>query len=361
LDILSKQQKFNITTDFISGIVNLCNRKIILKKFQNNSPSFLCSAKVLQEGIDIPLCDAVCFVDTKTSVIDTIQSLSRCLTYDVNKLQAYIILPFIGDNNCIKNDDRTNDLRIIIKNLIECDENVKEFFNSLKQKSIKNSNSQEDTHIEELYFTEDLNNVSVVFNSDIIDKLNSISYDTYSQSRAKVYKKYKSINEYRTNVLIDFDQSIPMYPEKIYKRLGWIDWKDYIGTYNEDVKQQLIKYKVDKCRDITKCVINGQRIRHLIKNKNNTGSIIRIGIYNNNTITCDNIVYPSLNSFAVGTYKIHRPDRVHTVNAWTDCYLEVNGIWILMDDLPIINQNNDNIQSPIRRPIKKQTKITQLE
>jgi len=324
----------NTHSNFISGNNNLQSRNSILDLFQSTDGSILCSAKVLQEGVDIPLCDAVCFVDTKTSVVDTIQSLSRCLTYNENKQMAYIILPFFNDSK-IKNDERTNDLRIIIKNLIECDDNIREYFDGLKNKSVIHTpNDNDETLIDPNSLTSDLNNISVIYNVNIFEQLNSISYDTYVQARDKVHKKYKSINEYKSNILNDFNNDVPLNPEIIYKRLGWKGWKEYIGTDIDEIKPIVEPH--NKCRDIIKCVRNGQRVLHSINNKDGTGKINRIGIYNNGTITCDGKIYYTLNLFAQHSFKIHRPERDPAVNAWKDCKLEMNGSWISMDNLPLI-------------------------
>lgn len=337
IDSLNKTKKY---CDYISGNDDIKTRTIKLENFQTNERTILCSAKVLQEGVDIPHCDAVCFVDTKTSVVDTIQSLSRCLTYNENKHMAYIILPFFKDST-IKDDIRTNDLRIIIKNLIECDENVKEYFDTLKNKSKIEKKENSKIYEQPDILQTNLNNIVVDYDAQIIEQLNSISYDTYLQAHKKVYKKYKSIKEYRENIIKDYDNDIPLFPENIYKRLGWNGWKEYIGTDIENCEKK--KEKIKKCRDITKCVKNGQRIRHCIKNKDKTQDIKRICIYNNGIITCIddngekvNIQYDTLNKMAENTYKKYRPDRCVDVNAWTNCEIEVDGKWISMDNLPIL-------------------------
>jgi hypothetical protein len=81
---------------------------------------------------------------------------------------------------------------------------------------------------------------------------------------------------------------------------------------------------VKGCRDMRKCFINGQRIRHTIGiNKTWIGTYdsSRNGIlHNGKTLT--------LNEFAVSHYKMERPDRVSNVNAWKECKCEVDGKWI---------------------------------
>jgi len=41
------------------------NREHIIQNFQDIDYSILCSARVLQEGVDIPKCDGVIFIDIK--------------------------------------------------------------------------------------------------------------------------------------------------------------------------------------------------------------------------------------------------------------------------------------------------------
>jgi hypothetical protein len=79
------------------------------------------------------------------------------------------------------------------------------------------------------------------------------------------------------------------------------------------------------CRDMTKCFMNGQKIRHTIGN-NKTW----IGIYNSskNKIVHNGIFYGSLSGFTGAHYAIERPERTNRSNGWAECECEVNGKWI---------------------------------
>jgi len=79
------------------------------------------------------------------------------------------------------------------------------------------------------------------------------------------------------------------------------------------------------CRDVTKCFINGQRIRHTI-GINKTW----IGVYDSskNGIICDGKFYKTLSGFAATHYSIDRTDRVKSANGWKECECEVNEKWI---------------------------------
>jgi len=94
----------------------------------------------------------------------------------------------------------------------------------------------------------------------------------------------------------------------------------------EDDNQSIISNSpVVKCRDMSKCFINGQRIRHTI-GINKTW----IGIYDSskNGIMYDTKFYKSLSGFAEMHYSIDRTDRVKSANGWKECECEVNEKWI---------------------------------
>ena len=82
---------------------------------------------------------------------------------------------------------------------------------------------------------------------------------------------------------------------------------------------------VVKCRDMSICFTNGQRIRHTI-GINKTW----IGIYDSskNGIIYDKNFYKSLSGFAAMHYSIDRKDRVKSANGWKECECEINGKWI---------------------------------
>ncbi len=83
-----------------------------------------------------------------------------------------------------------------------------------------------------------------------------------------------------------------------------------------------------KCRDVSKCFYEGQRIRHCIGDDNKTW----IGIYSEetNSIIHNDISYSGrspLNKFATAHYEYERPHRT-SCNAWAECECEVKGKWI---------------------------------
>jgi hypothetical protein len=82
---------------------------------------------------------------------------------------------------------------------------------------------------------------------------------------------------------------------------------------------------VTRCRDMTKCFTDGQRIRH----KGHKTQTTWIGTYDS---TKGKIIYDgnsyTLNMFAVTHYKTERPDRTSKANAWAECECEKDGEWV---------------------------------
>ena len=75
--------------------------KEILTNFQKFYKTIITSAKILQEGIDLPKCNTIAFIDRKISTIDCIQS--RCLTKNKKKKISYINDLSVLNNNGTKN------------------------------------------------------------------------------------------------------------------------------------------------------------------------------------------------------------------------------------------------------------------
>ena len=88
------------------------------------------------------------------------------------------------------------------------------------------------------------------------------------------------------------------------------------------------------CRNLKDCVRNGTRIKHIIKDKGDW-----IGIYNTdlNVIIHNSISYKGkspLNKFVLAHYTYYNINR--RTNAWDVCYCEINNLWVLMSNLPVI-------------------------
>lgn len=238
---------------YIEGDHTSIERKTIIKQFIETDNSFLCSCKTMQEGVNIPLCDATCFIDMKHGVVDIVQSLSRCLTVVDGKGMSYIILPFFGEQNDLKDDERTNNFRLIISHLIDVDESLKEQFDYIeyKYKSRGDKPFVPGSVSSEKNIDIDVDKINVIFDDVLINEMRSISYDPYIIAQKKVYKKYKDEDDFKENVVKDFEKHIPLDPEKIYNRMGWRGWDIFLGNEEDDsvpydIKQTYFSNKQSK-------------------------------------------------------------------------------------------------------------------
>ena len=128
---LNKQiYKKDIYIDCIDGGTTMRNRRNTIREFEKNKLSIICSARVLNEGINIPIIDSECFVDPRSSTIDIIQCIGRAVRLHPNKKMAKIIVPILSDNimDSEVDEGRYGNVIRILKSLSTTDEGIKEYF-----------------------------------------------------------------------------------------------------------------------------------------------------------------------------------------------------------------------------------------
>lgn len=100
-----------------------------INSFETSKLSILTTAKVFNEGINIPVIDSVCFVDQRDSTIDLIQCIGRALRKCDGKTMAKILVPyFFEDINTLDDNFYFPKLVNVIKAISESDEEVKAYF-----------------------------------------------------------------------------------------------------------------------------------------------------------------------------------------------------------------------------------------
>ena len=261
----------NINIKSIYGELSIKERQKIINEFEDidckYSNTILCSAKVLQEGVDIPPCDGVCFVDLKTSSVDTIQSISRCLTFLKNK-KAFIIIPFDeldlipiqGDDlqsksNNIKLTPYAMDLRLLLRNIVEIDENAKAYFRLCSNQMIDN---KENKCSNENINTLDTQLYGCVVDSLIIREMSEIAFEIFHVAKKRIKEiGYISLEDYKINVEKDFKGDIPKEADKVYKSFGWHGWNDYLGI---DPFMTLLQVQKHMYRVNSLHIINNQKL-----------------------------------------------------------------------------------------------------
>jgi len=118
-----------ILVGHLNGSTSMTKRTKIIKDFALSKKAILCSARVLNEGVNIPVVDSVCFVDPRFSTIDIIQCIGRSLRLHEGKNMAHIIVPIFINNfeDNFDKDAHGNVIRIL-KSLKNTDSGVIEYF-----------------------------------------------------------------------------------------------------------------------------------------------------------------------------------------------------------------------------------------
>jgi len=95
MDFMTK----NVSNYTFSGDNTIKYRSKCVESFISDELSALHTAKVLQEGINIPSVDSVFFCDPRESQIDIIQCIGRALRLSQGKTMAHIIIPIQYDES----------------------------------------------------------------------------------------------------------------------------------------------------------------------------------------------------------------------------------------------------------------------
>lgn len=171
--------KDNLKCIYLSGNDNMNKRKNEILKFEQSEMSIISSARIFGEGVDIKICDSICFANNKNSSIDIIQYVGRCLRKCKslpNKL-SYILVPFIIYNNDFFNYENQSyvKLRKILKTIGTTDDIITEKIelidsNKYIEKYINKENVKINNNFNINEFTQNLLTKIFDRNGIIIDK-----------------------------------------------------------------------------------------------------------------------------------------------------------------------------------------------
>lgn len=126
-----------IFIDYLDGRDTMNKRKRVLKSFADSEIGVISSARVLNEGVNVPIIDSLCFVDVRMGTIDIIQCIGRTLRLHPEKKLATIIVPTqIKDFDEEFDNETYGNLIHILKALKNTDTSIVEYF-SLKKEGKK--------------------------------------------------------------------------------------------------------------------------------------------------------------------------------------------------------------------------------
>jgi superfamily II DNA or RNA helicase len=186
IDIVDKK----VDVNQIDGNDSAKRKNDLIRDFKRYDKSVLTSAKVLNEGVNIPIIDSVCFVESRNSAIDIVQCVGRALRKYDGKKKASIIIPVI--ENELDKEGKFDNLIKIIKNLGEYDQAIKEYFLERNNDNIINKKFS----IRVINYEN--NNVKCGIKLDlkaVYDKINTIVLDSVYAWDTMLNKVIKYIDE----------------------------------------------------------------------------------------------------------------------------------------------------------------------
>jgi predicted helicase len=169
--------KLDIEVDWLDGSFPVKKRNKILDQFKGyGKQSIVCSARVLNEGVNIQCVDTVMFVSPKQSVKDVIQCTGRALRLYDGKTIANVIVPMIVDGTEGSNtkSDSFTSLWDIVRAIGTQDHVIIEYF---KEMSTRKANG---TKVN--WLIETLNEVVIENHINIEQWTNDINYDCWKRS-----------------------------------------------------------------------------------------------------------------------------------------------------------------------------------
>ena len=232
----------------VSGAMPTSVRGKIVDEFANSEKGIITNAKCLTEGVDVPNIDCVLFADPRKSKVDIIQAVGRALRKKEGKDFGYVILPVFTDannNDEIIESEEFKDVLTTIRALASNDERIIEEFKDISKGKKAN---RKDSLVQ---FNIDVNIAELINENELIesiqlktwDKLAKLSWMPFEEARDYVrglgFKNLKEwLNYFKSNKI---PKDIPISAAKVYNKLGWISWGNFLG--NNNIKLGSIKYE----------------------------------------------------------------------------------------------------------------------
>lgn len=117
LSSVNNQLDESIYFNHVNGEMSSGERSSIMQDFSRADKGLISNARVLTEGVDIPVIDAVYFVDPKNSLVDIVQAVGRALRKSDDKASeySYVVIPMIiPKDTSMFNEFVDNDFSTII-------------------------------------------------------------------------------------------------------------------------------------------------------------------------------------------------------------------------------------------------------
>lgn len=258
----------------MSGSTKMCDRDMIFNEFNSyNGISIICSAKVLNEGVDIPCVDTVAFVEPRSSTIDVTQCVGRAMRLHDDMKECYVLIPVLYDK--VEEEHNYKQVILILTAMNELDDKLVEEFSirGVNNKIIVRNMDRVVDIKDDGKILYDIEDIEGKLERKVLDS-NHFSWDKrlaqvieYIEEHKKLPNKRDNINNY-TKMLGNWIGNQKKYHKKrmyIFKNdIYYIKWSKFIENYsdyfrsNEDIwDETLIKVKeyininnnLPQCRD----------------------------------------------------------------------------------------------------------------
>jgi hypothetical protein len=248
--------------------MSMNKRNVITNKFEQSKTSILCSAKCMNEGVNIPIIDCVVPVDNMESSIDIVQFVGRAFRKHLNKKMSYVFIPMlISEGTDIVNfKSDYNNVRVLLRALSHQDSRIVQWFNEYSAPHNDNIKKLLNNIIE--FSTDGTNKFELDIKMKLIKDFNKCAPESFDKAK-EIVKSLKFVTKNEYNEWCDNREShfnIPKNADSVYKTLGWITWSDYLSTSNADKKD--IEVRVQKHNKNLKNKITdiNEHIKYLLVN-----------------------------------------------------------------------------------------------
>jgi superfamily II DNA or RNA helicase/prophage antirepressor-like protein len=244
--IIWLQKLLNITVNTYTIDCNTAKTKRAdyITKFKLDSDiSLMLNIQILNEGIDIPICDSVFITDPNNNIENLIQRMSRANRIYLSKIECKIymycsenkinkILNYINKNTNNELKDKIYKIKIVNTNKpIEIKQNIKKSKNILTNNQIINKIDSDFDKQQINDIDSDFNNkINSEIDSEIINNINNIaSFNTINFENNKIF------------VIIDNSKICWFNAKQICKSLNYVDTKHIITKHVEKEDKTQLK------------------------------------------------------------------------------------------------------------------------
>ena len=220
-----KQIELGVNALHVNSKVPMDIRKERVEEFELADEAVLTNAKCLTEGIDIPICDSVMFVDKKNSIVDIVQAAGRPLRLYEGKELAHIIVPIWKDSSDQADESNHSQIVGVLRALGDQDERIK----SNIQDIMSRANSGKRNIHDENDIIRISGDVEVRIRDAIfIEALNrGMGNEFLPYEEAKIYMHKVKLKSWKEFKLWDRPYFIPSQPDSIYKE--WEGMHVFLG------------------------------------------------------------------------------------------------------------------------------------